>query len=134
MKLLIVDDNAPMRALLRHLCAGLATEIRDCADGAEAIAAFDEFQPDWTLMDLAMPGVDGLTAIRRIKIAHPGARILVITHHRSPEYEQAAQSAGACGYVTKDNLLPLRQLIAGAVQVHEQNTNSNSSNQKESLL
>src|SRR5262245_15048905 len=70
-KLLIADDSPAMRAFLRQLCIGVATEVRDCADGAEAITAFDEFQPDWTLMDIAMPVMDGLAATTRITRAHP---------------------------------------------------------------
>ena len=66
MKLLIADDNSAMRLLLRRLCASLVTEIRDCENGSQAIQTFTEFGPDWTLMDLAMPEVDGLAATRQI--------------------------------------------------------------------
>ena len=111
MKILIADDNAEMRGLLRRLCATIATEIRDCADGREAIQAFIEFQPDWTLMDLAMPGVDGLTAIRRILSIHPGARVVILTQHRGAEYEQAAREAGACAFVPKEDLQPLLAML-----------------------
>jgi len=113
MKLLIADDNPAMRALLHRLCATVATESRDCADGDEAIRAFDEFQPDWTVMDLAMPHVDGLAATRRILARHPGARIVMLTQHHGAEYEQAAREAGACAFVHKQNLQPLLTLLSG---------------------
>jgi CheY-like chemotaxis protein len=112
MKILIADDNAEMRGLLRQLCATLATETRDCADGGEAIRAFIKFQPDWTLMDLAMPGVDGLTATRRIVSMQAGARVVILTQYRGAEYEQAAREAGACGFVLKEDLQPLLALLA----------------------
>lgn len=113
MKLLIADDNLEMRALLRRLCATVATEVRECADGQEAIKAFSEFKPDWAIMDLAMPCLDGLTATRHILAAHPGARIIAVTEHRGAEYEQAARAAGACAFVLKENLQPLLALLSG---------------------
>jgi two-component system, OmpR family, response regulator MtrA len=64
MKLLIADDNPGMRALLRRVCAGIATETRDCRDGAEAVETFHQFNPDWAIIDFSMPGVDGLTATK----------------------------------------------------------------------
>jgi CheY-like chemotaxis protein len=114
-KVLIADDSPIMRALLRALCAGLASEIRDCIDGEEAIATFEEFRPDWTVMDIAMPGVDGLTATKRITRANPGARVVVITQQPSPEYELAAREAGACTYLVKENLPQLPGILSRSV-------------------
>lgn len=101
-----------MRALLREICAGLVKEVRACGDGAEAVAAFEEFQPDWTVMDITMPKMDGLTATARIRRTYPCARIVVVTQNPSPEYERAARDAGACGYFRKDNLDGLPALLA----------------------
>ena len=112
MKLLIADDNALMRALLRRMCAEVASETRECADGADAVLAFGEFQPDWTLMDIAMPRLDGLAATRQILAAHPGARVVVITQHRGPEYELAARSTGATAFLLKENLTSLPSLLS----------------------
>ena len=112
MKLLIADDNPAMRTLLRRVCAHITTDTRDCENGAEAIRAFAEFQPDWLLMDLSMPGVDGLEATREIVARHPGARIVVVTNYRGAEYEQVAREAGACAFVMKDNLQPLLALLS----------------------
>ena len=106
-----------MRSLLHRFCATLATETRDCANGEEAVHAFSEFQPDWTLMDIAMPCVDGLAATRQIVAAHPGARIIIVTNHRGEEYEQAALEAGACAIVFKQNLQRLPALLSGATTI-----------------
>ena len=113
MKLLIADDNPSMRALVRQCCAGVSADMRECGNGREAVAAFAEFQPDWTLMDLMMPEVDGLSATAQIIAASPGARIVIVTQLRSPEYREAALQAGACALVLKDNLHLLPQLFAG---------------------
>ena len=112
MKFLIADDNAEMRSLLRRLCATVATELRDVVDGGEAIRAFGEFQPDWTLMDISMPLVDGIIATREIIARHPGARIVVLTEHPGPEYEEAALAAGACAFMSKENLQSLLFLVS----------------------
>ena len=114
MKLLIADDNPALRALLRQLCADVATEMRECANGAEAVAVFKDFQPDWTLMDLAMPELDGLAATTKIKKAFPGARIIVITQQRGPEYHEAALNAGACALLLKEDLHSLPHLLGNA--------------------
>src|SRR6478752_6800633 len=60
MKIMIVDDHAEMRRLLRSMCSDLTSEVTECADGAQAIAAFAQDRPDWTIMDIAMKGVNGL--------------------------------------------------------------------------
>jgi CheY-like chemotaxis protein len=111
MKLLIADDKSAMRALLRQCCASVATEVRDCTNGVEAITLFNEFHPDWTLMDLMMPEMDGLTATARIMALSPDARIIIVTQQRSPEYREAALQAGASALVLKDNLHLLPQLL-----------------------
>lgn len=114
MKLLVADDNPTMRSLVRQLCAGLVTEVRECGDGAEAVAMFEEFQPDWTVMDLMMPTMDGLTATAGIKARCPNARVVIVTEMRSPEYRKAALHGGACAFVLKENLHTLPQLFAEA--------------------
>ena len=83
MKIMIVDDHPEMRRLLRSALSHLA-DIRECGDGGEAIAAFAQERPDWTVMDVGMKGIDGLEATRRIKASFPDARILVLTQHDSP--------------------------------------------------
>src|SRR5689334_5368733 len=111
MKLLIVEDNQPMRRLIRSLVADLAESITECCDGADAQANYAEHHPDWVLMDLMMPQMDGLTATRQILAVNPAARVVIVTDHESPALREAAQKAGACGYVLKENLQELRQFF-----------------------
>jgi DNA-binding NarL/FixJ family response regulator len=66
-------------------------------------------------MDIQMPGVDGLTATRRIKLAHPDARVIFVTDYDQSEFRAAAEEVGARGYVTKSDLSPLKGLIEKAV-------------------
>ncbi|HYF36298.1 MAG TPA: response regulator transcription factor [Prosthecobacter sp.] len=114
MKVLIVEDHPPMRQLIRAVVADLAEAITECGDGAEAVAAYTAEQfsgADRVLMDLEMPGVDGLEATRRLHTAFPDAQVIIVTQHGDAHLRDAATEAGACGYVLKENLLELRRLL-----------------------
>lgn len=113
MKFLIVDDDERVRRLIKTIVSDDATVFCECSNGAEAYACYAEHQPDWVLMDITMPGVDGLAATRRIKADYPEARILIVTSHESHAMREAAREAGACGYVLKENLLDLREMVQG---------------------
>ena len=64
MTVLIVDDNADVRRVIRRVIADLASEIHECANGAEGLFLFGSHRPDWVLMDIQMPGGDGLDVTR----------------------------------------------------------------------
>jgi len=115
MMLLIVDDNAAMRRLMRRMTRDLAERIEECADGAQALAAYEQHHfgaSDWVLMDIEMAVMDGLTATRRLKAAHPEARVIIVTKHNDEQLRDAALRHGACGFVLKENLLELRALVS----------------------
>lgn len=111
MKIMIVDDHAEMRRLLRSVLAPLATEFTECSDGAEAEVNFAQERPDWTIMDIAMKGVDGIEATRRITARFADARIVILTQFDSPPVRQAATRAGAFGFVSKDCLAELGAIL-----------------------
>ncbi len=110
--ILIVEDNPQMRRTLRELLGGVVTDCYECSDGREALVAYQQYRPDWVLMDLKMAGTDGLTATAAICAADPAARILIVTNYDDPALREAARQAGACGFVPKENLLELRALIS----------------------
>jgi CheY-like chemotaxis protein len=109
--LLIVDDNSQVRRMIHNLIEDLESEIYECEDGEQALSAYVEHQPDWVLMDVRMKRVDGLTATRQIKRIFPAAKIIIVTNHTDRKIRQAAKDAGACAFVSKDNLIGLRDLI-----------------------
>jgi CheY-like chemotaxis protein len=109
--LLIVDDNASMRRLIKALVRGLASVIYECADGAQALEMYERFRPDLILMDIEMVEMDGLTATRQIIAAYPETKIVMVTKHGNERLRAAARQAGACGYVLKENLMELRDLF-----------------------
>lgn len=116
MTILIVEDHKGVRRVIRRVLEGLVADIVECDNGAEAAAVYARLQPDVVLMDIAMPGVNGLVATRRIKQADAGARVIVVTDYDHSEFRAAAAEAGACGYVTKTDLSQLKSLIQEAVK------------------
>ncbi|MFN0112931.1 MAG: response regulator transcription factor [Blastocatellia bacterium] len=111
MSLLIVEDNAKMRRMLKSLVADLASPIHECDDGAYALAIYAAQQPDWVLMDIGMKRMDGIAATREVKALYPDAKIIIVTGYNEADLREAAREAGACGYVLKDNLLAILELI-----------------------
>lgn len=122
MKVLLADDNAAMRQVMRRILHGLATEVCECDNGAEACALYATQHPDWVLMDVEMPEVNGIVATQRIRANDPEARILIVTNYDDTSLRKAAQEAGASGYLLKDNLWELQQWFA--VEIARRTTNS----------
>lgn len=111
MKFLIVDDDERIRRLIKLIVTDEAADVCECCDGAQARATYAAHRPDWVLMDLTMPEVDGLTATRQIRSDDPGARVVIVTADDSSMMREAAREAGALAYVLKDNLLDLLELL-----------------------
>ena len=103
-RVLLADDHAVVRAGLERLLEttdGIDV-VATAADGFEAVAAAAEHRPDVVLMDLSMPGLDGIEATRRIVAHDDGAQIVVLTSLSDRERIVAALEAGATGYLLKD--------------------------------
>jgi DNA-binding NarL/FixJ family response regulator len=101
----IADDQALVRSGFRMILgSGGIPVLAEAADGAQAVAAVREHQPDVVLMDIRMPGMDGLEATRRILAtpAHPDCRIIILTTFDLDQYVYAALTAGASGFLLKD--------------------------------
>ena len=112
---LVVEDNAQMRSLIRSLLQEIASEVHECESGESAIAAYSRLHPDWVLMDIAMEDIDGIQATQTIRRMDPGARVgnlSVGARQRVDRLHRAeATAAGACAYVLKENLLELPSLL-----------------------
>lgn len=114
--LLIVDDSDEMRALIRALVGDVAGEIHECADGADAVTLYERLRPEVVLMDVRMRDVDGITATRRIRSVDPRARVVIVSEHGGESARRAARRAGASGFLLKDNLLELPELLAAQLR------------------
>jgi DNA-binding NarL/FixJ family response regulator len=102
-KVLLADDHAMMRDGIRALLS-VQDDIEivgDASDGKQAVERTLELQPDVVLMDVAMPGMDGLEATRRITKQSPKTRVLILTQYDNKEYVLSAIKAGSAGYVPK---------------------------------
>jgi DNA-binding NarL/FixJ family response regulator len=111
MTVLIVDDNPSLRRLLRRAILGDASSIWECSDGADVENAYAEHKPDIVLMDVRMPGMDGLVATRALRCVDPQAKIVFVTDYDDDDIRSAANEAGASGYILKQNLTELAQLL-----------------------
>ncbi|MGP3922914.1 response regulator [Streptomyces sp. 8N616] len=118
-RLLLVDDQHLVRMGLRMLFEPAADiEVLGEADsGAEAIRLADRLVPDVVLMDLRMPGVDGITAAQRILASRPSARVIALTTFDDDDHLYPALEAGACGFLVKDT--PPGELVAAVRRAAE---------------
>lgn len=102
-RVLIVDDSEHfVRAARRALAFAGGIEVVGTAGSAdEAVAAVRRLKPDMVLMDMSMPGTNGLDATRAVKALEPSPRVLILTAHETGSYEAAAREAGADGVIGK---------------------------------
>ena len=101
--MMVVDDHPVVRSGVAALAAsdGGVKVVAQACNGAEAVECYRLHRPDVTLMDLQMPVLDGLMAIKQICLEWPGARIVVLTTYQGDVQALRAMKAGACGYLLK---------------------------------
>jgi len=104
LRILLADDHEIFRAGLKALVDAQPDlqVIGEAASGEEAVAKATALEPDLVLMDIAMPGISGIEATRRIRSARPRIQVLALTAHDSPEYFFTMLQAEAAGYVLKE--------------------------------
>lgn len=124
-RVLLADDHTIVRQGVR-LCLeamGDLDVVAEAADGREAVALAEELRPDVVVMDLTMPGLSGIEAIRQIKERCPEIEVVVLSVHESEPYVEQALRAGAAGYVLKRNAATelaaaVRSARAGQAYLH----------------
>ena len=104
-RILLVDDFEPWQHLVLWLLESEADlqVISTAVDGTEAVQKAEELKPDLILMDLSLPGMNGLKATHQIRVTSPGSKVLFLTDYSEPDIVQAAFNAGASGYVLKSD-------------------------------
>ena len=102
-RIMLVDDHAVVRMGFRLLLDTTTdlTVVAECGSGEEALKCFADVNPDVTVLDLSMDGMGGLKTLSHLMVAHPGARVLVLSAHEDTTHARRALAAGALGYLTK---------------------------------
>lgn len=117
-RLLLADDQALVRGALSALLS-LEPDLEVVAEvgsGSDVVPAVLEHRPDVALLDVEMPGLDGISATAEVRAAAPGVRVLIVTTFGRPGYLRRALQAGASGFVVKDT--PAAQLADAVRRVH----------------
>lgn len=100
-KILVVDDAAFMRMKATRLLTENGYEVVEASTGAEAVARFKSERPDAVLLDITMPDMDGITALKEIRAIDPNARVAMVTAMGQQSVVVAALKAGASDFVVK---------------------------------
>ena len=111
MKLLIVDDNADARALIRDFIGHMATEIHESASGEAAMRQCLERLPDLITLDLRMGVVDGMAVLEFVRNVCPSVHALVVTQFDDPQLHALVKRQGAIRTFAKSNLVELRSYV-----------------------
>lgn len=99
--ILVVDDAAFMRMMIRDILAKEGYTIHEAVNGRDAIEKFDEVRPDLVTMDITMPELDGISALKAIREAEPKARILIVSAMGQQKMIVEALEAGALDFLVK---------------------------------
>jgi DNA-binding NarL/FixJ family response regulator len=117
-RILTVDDHAMLREGIAAVVEGQPDMqiVGEASNGVEAVERFSELKPDVTLMDLQMPEMNGIDALRAIRAKHPDARVIILTTYKGDAQALAALKNGAAGYLLKTALR--RELLDTIRSVH----------------
>lgn len=122
LRTLIVDDDPRFRQRVRDLLAHESgiTVVGEAVDGMDAITKTRELEPDLILLDIRMPGMNGLDAARQLKAERPELKILILSLYDLEEYRSIARANGVNGYIVKHSLVEeLLPVIHGLEQARQ---------------
>lgn len=101
-RVLVVDDDEMMRNALKVILNGLGAEVvGEAENGKQAVAAFDEYKPDITFLDISMPVKNGVDALRKILAKSPSAIVIMLTAHSDISVAESCIHTGARNYISK---------------------------------
>ncbi len=123
-RVMLADDHAVVRAGYRFLLENVQDieVVAEASSGEDALAQFDQVKPDVLVIDLTMPGIGGMEAIRQLRVSQPEARILVFSMHENAALVEHALQEGAAGYISKNSppdtlVTAVRRIAAGNVYI-----------------
>ncbi len=118
MNIVIADDNDRMRQMIKNMLLNNFKEIHniyECHNGQQAVSQFEKYSPDWTLLDIKMEPMNGLSAARMIKENTPKAKIIILTNYDEKWYREEAKKISIYAYVLKENLKELVTIIKDVI-------------------
>lgn len=114
MTILLVDDNSKFRAFLKKMLLAFVNDLEyiyECDDGESAVSMYHTLKPDWVLMDIKLPTIDGLEATRIIRENYPNAKVIILTQYNDVEYREVAAKFGACNFFLKENVELIHKIL-----------------------
>ncbi len=128
-RIFIVDDHSVLRAGLKALLEAESDMrvVGEAEDGPTCLSLVQATQPDVILLDINLPGMNGLEALRRLRATAPESRVLILTMHDDADYLRRALKEGSAGYVLKqaageELIMAIRTVSSGGVYLHPQHT------------
>lgn len=117
-RVVLAEDHTLVREGTRRILEATNTVsvVAEAADGQQAVEVVERYEPDVVIIDIGMPGINGIEATRRIKQGHPRVSVLVLSMHDDEQFIFAVLQAGAAGYLLKD--VEGRQLVNAVEAVH----------------
>jgi DNA-binding NarL/FixJ family response regulator len=107
MKILIVEDNVTFREAFKQSLQSAypnGTDIQEVEDGSKCMEKVESFRPELIFMDIRLPGENGLSLTKKIKVKYPGMSVIVLTSYDIPEFRESATASGADQFYSKDSL------------------------------
>lgn len=126
-KVILADDHSIVRAGLRRIVeeSGDMEVVAEASDGREALRKVEQYKPDVAVVDISMPGLDGLEVVSQLGCRYPDLPVLILTMHEEGQYVVRAIEAGAMGYLTKQSapeqlVIAIRKVIDGSRYVTDE--------------
>jgi CheY-like chemotaxis protein len=111
LKLLIIDDNARFRSLIKTIITAPGDDVLELDDGRDVVSSYAAFQPDWVLMDVNMKVVNGLQATRQLIHNFPEAKVIFLSNFTSKRIIAKGLQVGARAYLSKEDLFAVQNFI-----------------------
>jgi len=114
LKILLVDDNIKFRSYVKKLLYRKVDNLEsviECGDGGTAVDLYPSVKPDWVVMDIMLPILDGLKATRMILEKDPAAKVIILTQYNDSVYREEAHEIGARDFLLKENLNDILKTI-----------------------
>jgi len=111
LKIMIIDDNARFRALVRKIISDPSDTVLELDDGAGVADAYTAFHPDWVLMDVHMKVVDGMEATRQLMASFPEAKVIFLSNFTNKRLVAKGLGLGAKAYLSKEDIFAVKPII-----------------------